>query len=97
MKKNKFRFFLIFGIIVLCPQIALADEIIVEDADAVWDLTLDNATDAPILLGDEIIVEDAEAVWNLTLENATSIGWLVGEPGVMVTKYADTFSYRLRY
>jgi len=120
--KNKILFFLIFGILVLCPQIALADEIIVEDADAVWDLTLDNATDAPtapgnetiaeeaitaynltldnatnapIMLGDEIIVVDADTVWNLTLDNATSIGRLVGEPGVMVAKYADTLTYYL--
>ena len=119
---NKTLLVLIFGIIVLCPQIALGDEIIVEGADAVCDLTLDDATEAPtalgneaiaeevitvysltvdnttpnaIMLGDEIIVVDADTVWNLTLDNATSIGRLVGEPGVMVTKYADTFTYYL--
>ena len=121
--QNKILFFLILGILVLCPQIALGDEIIVEGADAVWDLTLDDATaaptapgneaiaeeaitaynltvdnatsNAPIMPSDEIIVVDADTVWNLTLDNATSIGRLVGEPGVIVTKYADTFSYYL--
>jgi len=121
--QNKILLVLIFSIIVLCPQIALGDEIIVEGADAVWDLTLDGATEAPtalgneavaeeaitaynltvdnaisnapIMPGDEIIVVDADTVWNLTLDNATHIGRLVGEPGVIVTKYADTFSYYL--
>jgi len=120
---NRILLVLIFSILVLCPQIALGDEIIVEGADAVWDLTLDDATEAPTVLGneaiaeeaitaynltvdsatsnapimpgDEIIVVDADTVWNLTLDNATHIGRLVGEPGVMVTKYADTFTYYL--
>jgi len=120
--QNKILLVLIFSILVLCPQIALGDEIIVKGADAVWNLTLDDTTAAPtalgneaiaeeaitaynltvdnatpnaIMLGDEIIVVDADTVWNLTLDNATSIGRLVGEPGVMVTKYADTFTYYL--
>ncbi|CAD7774735.1 hypothetical protein FHEFKHOI_01634 [Candidatus Methanoperedenaceae archaeon GB50] len=75
--------------------IALADEIIVEDADTIWDLSLDNNTDRSEAPGNEIIVAEADTVWNLTLDNATSIGRLVGEPGVMVTKYADTLTYYL--
>ena len=56
--KNKLLL-LIFGILVLCPQIALGDEIIVEGADAVWDLTLDNATGAPTAPGNEAAAEGA--------------------------------------
>jgi hypothetical protein len=51
-------------------------------------------TCSPIAFADEIVVVDADNVWNLTLDNATDVGRLVGEPGVMVVKYADTFSYK---
>ena len=49
---------------------------------------------SPIALADEIIVVDADNIWNLTLENATDIGRLIGEPSVMVVKYADGISYK---
>ena len=49
---------------------------------------------SPIALADEIMVMDADNIWNLTLENATDIGRLIGEPGVMVVKYADGISYK---
>lgn len=51
-------------------------------------------TCSPIAFADEIVVVDADNVWNLTLDDATDVGRLVGEPGVVVVKYADTFSYR---
>ena len=51
-------------------------------------------TCSPIALADEIVVVDADNVWNLTLDNATDVGRLVGEPDVVVVKYADTFSYK---
>ena len=85
MRKNKFIFFLIFGIIVsVCSQIALADEIIVEDADAVWDLTLDNATDASTALGSEAIAEEAITAYNLTLDNATNALIMLGDEIIVV-------------
>ena len=37
---------------------------------------------------------DADTIWNLTLDNATSLDTLIGEPDVMVVKYADTLSYQ---
>ena len=51
-------------------------------------------TCSPIALAAEIVVVDADNVWNLTLDNATEVDRLVGEPDVMVVKYADVFSYR---
>jgi hypothetical protein len=45
------------------------------------------------VLAAEINVNDADYVWNLTLDNATSVSHLIGEPGVMVVKYADVISY----
>ena len=49
---------------------------------------------APIAFADEIVVVDADTVWNLALDDATDVDRLVGEPGVMVVKYADVFSYK---
>ena len=46
-------------------------------------------------LGAGIIVDNASVVWDVTLDDATDVDHLVGEPGVYVTKYADTFSYFL--
>jgi len=51
-------------------------------------------TCSPIVFADEIVVVDADNVWNLTLDDATDVGRLVGEPNVMVVKYADVFSYK---
>ena len=93
--KNKILFFLVFGILVLCPQIALGDEIIVEYAEAVWDLTLDTATEVEHIIGEPgvMITKYADAFVYYPLENATDVHHLVSESGVMVTKYADTFVY----
>ena len=46
-----------------------------------------------VALAEEINVTDADYVGNLTLDTNTNIGHLVGEPGVMVVKYADVISY----
>lgn len=48
-----------------------------------------------LALAAEINVTDADYVWNLSLSNATNVSHLVGEPGVMVVKYADVISYTL--
>ena len=50
---------------------------------------------SPLALAAEINVTDADYIWNLTLDTNTSISHLVGEPGVMVVKYADAISYTL--
>ncbi|MCX9083989.1 MAG: hypothetical protein OIN87_04220 [Candidatus Methanoperedens sp.] len=47
-----------------------------------------------IALAAEINVTDASYVWNMTLENATEVNHLIGEPDVMVVKYADVISYQ---
>lgn len=51
-------------------------------------------TCSPIALAAEIVVVDADNVWDLTLDDAANVDHLVGEPDVMVVKYADAFSYR---
>jgi len=95
MKNKIFLLFLIFGIVALCPQIAFGDEIIVENADAVWNSTLDNATEVKHLIGEPgvMVTKYADAFIYYLLKEAIEIHHLVGEPGVMVTKYADTFIY----
>jgi hypothetical protein len=45
------------------------------------------------VLGDDIIVKGADTMWNLMLDSATYVEPIVGEPGVMVTRYADAFAY----
>jgi hypothetical protein len=47
-----------------------------------------------IAVAEEINVTDANYVWNLTLDNSTDINRLIGEPGVIVVKYADDISYQ---
>jgi hypothetical protein len=47
----------------------------------------------PLALAEDINITDADYIWNLTLENATNVSHLVGEPGVMVVRYADVISY----
>jgi len=95
--QNKALFFFILYVITLCPLVALGDEIIVEDAEAVWNLTLDDAAEVEPLVGEAgvMVTKYADAFTYYLLENATDVGRLVGEPGVMVTKYADTFTYYL--
>ena len=94
---NKILLVLILGFIALCPQVALGDEIIVEDAETVWNLTLDDATEVEHLVGEPgvMVTKYADVFSYFSLENATAIGRLFGEPGVMVTKYADAFVYHL--
>ena len=46
-----------------------------------------------LALAEEINVTDADYVGNLTLHNNTNVSHLIGEPGVMVVKYADVISY----
>ena len=81
-------------LIVLFSHIALADEIIVVDADAKWNLTLENATSINRLFGEPnvMVVKYADAITYNSLENPASIGRLVGEPEVMVIKYADAIA-----
>jgi hypothetical protein len=97
MRNKQFLLLLALSILALCPQTALGDEIIVDNASAVWDLTLDDATDVDHLVGDPgvFVTKYADTFSYFTLENATSIGRLFGEPGVFVTKYADAFVYHL--
>ena len=47
-----------------------------------------------LALAEEINVTDADYIWNLTLNNNTNVSHLIGEPGVMVVKYADVISYK---
>ena len=49
---------------------------------------------SPIVFADEVVVVGADNVWNLTLDDATDVDRLVGDPGIMVVKYADAFSYK---
>lgn len=77
--------------------IAFADEIVVvDDADNVWNLALDDATDVNHLVGepDIMVVKYADAFSYKSLENATEVERLVGEPGVMVVRYADAIAYK---
>ena len=92
--QNELLLALVLGI-VLCSQVALGDEILVENADAVWNSTLNNATEVEHLVGEPgvMVTKYADAFVYHLLENATEIEHLIGEPGVMVTKYADTFVY----
>ena len=90
---------LVSAIILLaltCSPLAIADEIVVVDADNVWDLTLDNATDVGHLVGEPnvVVVKYADTISYKSLENATDVSRLVGEPGVMVVRYADAISYK---
>ena len=75
---------------------ALADEIIVVDADAIWNLTLENATSVKPIHGEPnvIVVKYADTLSHKSLENATSVNPLPVEPGVMVVRYADTITYK---
>ncbi|GEM_PF-4154104 len=77
---------------LVCTPIAFADEIVVVDADNVWDLTLDDAADVSHLDGEPgvMVVRYADIIAYKSLENATEVDRLVGEPDVIVVKYADS-------
>ena len=79
-----------------CSPIAFADEIVVVDADNVWNLALDDAIDVGRLVGepDVMVVKYADTFSHKSLENATEVERLVGEPGVMVVRYADVIAYK---
>jgi hypothetical protein len=81
---------------LVCTPIAFADEVVVVDADNVWNLTLDDATDVGRLVGDPgiMVVKYADAFSYKSLEDATDVNRLVGEPGVMVVRYADAIAYK---
>jgi hypothetical protein len=91
---------------LVCAPIAFADEVVVVDADNVWNLALDDATDVDRLLDDAtdvdrlvgepdvMVVKYADMFSYKSLENATEIERLVGEPGVMVVRYADIIAYK---
>ena len=81
---------------LVCAPIAFADEVVVVDADNVWNLALDDATDVDRLVGepDVMVVKYADMFSYKSLENATEIERLVGEPGVMVVRYADIIAYK---
>ena len=74
---------------------ALADEITVVDADAIWNLTLDEFHCTNIGT-DVMVVKYADAISYKSLVNATSIERLPPDegPGVMVVRYADTSTYK---
>ncbi len=76
---------------LVCTPIAFADEIVVVDADNVWDLTLDDAADVSHLDGEPgvMVVRYADIITYKPLENATEVDRLVGDPDVIVVKYAD--------
>jgi hypothetical protein len=97
MRNKPFLLLLTLCIFVICPQTALGDGIIVDNASAVWELTLDDATDVDPLVGEPgvFVTKYADTFSYFLLENATAIGRLFGEPGVFVTKYADVFVYHL--
>ena len=73
---------------------ALADEIMVADADAIWNLTLDEFPYTDIGM-DVMVVKYADAISYKSLVNATSIERLPPDegPGVVVVRYADTIAY----
>ena len=93
--RTKYLVLLILGIIALCPQVAFGSEIIVEGADAVYDLGLDDATEVGHIVGAPgVIISDyADAFAIYPLKNATSVGRLVGAPGVIICDYADAFMH----
>jgi hypothetical protein len=72
----------------------LGDEIIVEDAEAVWNMTLDNAPVNRSIDDGVMVTKYADTFTYYALENATKIN-RTPDYGVMVTKYADTFTYYL--
>jgi len=74
---------------------AFADEIVVVDADTVWNLTLDEFHYTSIGT-DVMVVKYADAISYKSLVNATSIERLPPDegPGVMVVRYADTIAYK---
>lgn len=76
---------------LVCTPIAFADEIVVVDADNVWDLTLDDAADVGHLDGEPgvMVVRYADIIAYKPLETATEVDRLVGDPDVIVVKYAD--------
>ena len=84
--QTKFLLAPVILLALVCAPIAFADEIVVVDADNVWNLTLDDATDVDRLVGepDVMVVKYADMFSYKSLENATEIERLVGEPGVMV-------------
>jgi len=92
------KFLLIATILLalVCAPIAFADEVVVVDADNVWNLTLDDATDVDRLVGEPgiMVVKYADAFSYKSLEDATDVNRLVGEPGVMVVRYADAITYK---
>jgi len=74
---------------------AFADEIVVVDADTVWNLTLDEFHDTSIGT-DVMVVKYADAISYKSLVNTTSIERLPPDegPGVVVVRYADTIAYK---
>jgi hypothetical protein len=94
--QTKFLLAPVILLALVCAPIAFADEIVVVDADNVWNLTLDDATDVDRLVGepDVMVVKYADMFSYKSLENATEIERLVGEPGVMVVRYADIIAYK---
>ena len=47
-----------------------------------------------LALAEEINVTDADFIWNLTLNHDTNVSHLIGEPGVIVVKYADAITHK---
>ena len=92
--QNKLLIFLIILLFGYTP-IVFAEEINITQADYVWNLTLDNATNISAIPGEPgvMVVKYADDISYKPLENAASVGRLIGEPGVMVVKYADDISY----
>jgi len=94
--QTKFLLAPVILLALVCAPIAFADEIVVVDADNVWNLTLDDATDVDRLVGEPgvMVVKYADTFSYKSLENATEVERLVDEPGVMVVRYADAIAYK---
>lgn len=83
-------------LVLVCAPVAFADEIVVADADNVWNLVLADDFHYTGTGTDVIVVKYADAISYKSLVNATSIERLPPdeEPGVMVVRYADVIAYK---
>jgi len=79
---NKLLLFLL--LLVLSANIAVAENIIVIDAEVTLNLTLENATVVGRLDGEPelLVVKYADAISYQSLENTTDVNHLVGEPSL---------------
>ncbi|WMW23068.1 hypothetical protein RE476_04350 [Methanolobus mangrovi] len=85
---------IIFLLFLMNMALVNAEEILVVNADTVWELDLTDAVNVEHLSGEPgiIVVKYADTRSVYSLEGTTNISYLSGEPGVIVVKYADTKS-----